>query len=132
MAKKRSTSRTQAQQASPERRKPQSAAAPHPPERATTPLPPGVRLVQVLRAHTNIVRQVAWMPDGKYLVSASTDDRLILWNVVSGKHRVLHSEAARLYAVAVTPDGRRVVFGGRSERLNIHDLVSGETRHQPS
>src|SRR5437899_624842 len=79
MAKKPDTPTTESEGQPPERPGPKtrSAAAPPPPEAATTPLPPGVRLVQVLSKHINIVHQVAWMPDGERLVSASRNGRLI-------------------------------------------------------
>ena len=91
-------------------------------EQASTPLPPGIRLVHVLREHTDVVHRVAWMPDGERMVSATRDGRLMLWNVVSGEATLLHADDRPLNAVAVAPNGR-IVYGGESGKLNILEIV---------
>jgi WD40 repeat protein len=91
-------------------------------EQTSAPLPPGMRLVQVLRGHTDIVHQATWMPDGERMVSVSRDGRLMLWNVMSGEPTLLHVDDTPLYAVVVAPDGR-LVYGGASGKLNMLEIV---------
>jgi WD40 repeat protein/energy-coupling factor transporter ATP-binding protein EcfA2 len=83
--------------------------------------------VQVLLGHTDIVHQVAWMPDGERLVSVSSDGRLLIWDVDSGEATLLRMDDRPLNAVVVTPDGR-VAYGGKSDNLRILEIISGEAR----
>ncbi len=48
-------------------------------------LPPGVKLLRTLEGHQDVVRSVAFDPQGETLASGSADKRVKLWQVRSGK-----------------------------------------------
>ena len=49
-------------------------------------LPPGVRLVRVIEEQ-EVVFDLAWSPDGRYLVSANEDHSVGVWEWETGKER---------------------------------------------
>jgi WD40 repeat protein len=80
------------------------------------------RVGQVLRAHKNEVRSVAFSHDGQF-VSASYDKSLILWSVdqpiTIGHYVDAHQKAVR--SLAFRPDGKTVVSGSADGALKIWD-----------
>ncbi len=48
-------------------------------------LPPGVKLANTLRGHTDIIGRIAWSPDGRLLASPSADMTFRLWDTDTGK-----------------------------------------------
>jgi len=66
-------------------------------------------------------------PGGRRAVSASADQTLRLWGLVSGQTiRPLEGHTGSVNAVAVTPDGRQVVSGSYDKTLRLWDLESGK------
>jgi WD40 repeat protein len=58
------------------------------------------------------VLSVAVTPDGKYVVSGSSDKTVRVWDLATGKEvRRFTGHEAPVYSVAVTPDGKYVVSG---------------------
>jgi WD40 repeat protein len=68
--------------------------------------------------HTSIVWQVLFTPDGRELISVSSDKTIRIWDVASGEpSRVLRTpigpgEEGKLYAAVLAPDGRTLAVGG--------------------
>jgi WD40 repeat protein len=62
------------------------------------------------------VQDVAFLPDGRHVVSISVDKTLRVWDSVTGKerHRVELPDRGRV--LAVTPDGRHVLTGCSKNR----------------
>ena len=90
-------------------------------------LPPGVRLVRVLR-EPDVVYDLAWSPDGRYLVSANQDKSVGVWEWETGKgRRALAGHTNLVLGVAVTPDGSSVVSGSADRRIKVWDMQSGGT-----
>jgi WD40 repeat protein len=85
---------------------------------------PGCPLVRTLTGHSSWVRALAVLQDGR-VVSASNDETLRVWDVVSGDSLQLAWGIGLVTDVAALPDGRVVsidFFG----TLRISDVVSGE------
>jgi len=82
---------------------------------------------------------VAFVPDGKTLLSWA-DDRLVhVWDVGTGKERRRFdgphfSEDAhdRIYCIAFSPDGKLVAFGGQVPPIVICELSTGKQTQQLS
>jgi nucleoside phosphorylase len=66
-------------------------------------------------------------PDGRRVVSVSTDQTLKVWDLGTGELlTTLEGHADRVNACAVTPDGRRVVSVSWDQTLKVWDLETGE------
>ena len=68
---------------------------------------------KTLTGHTNIVKSVAFSPDGKTLASASYDAAIILWDLASDKpvSRTLTGHTNAVVSVAFSPDGQTLASG---------------------
>ena len=89
-------------------------------------LPPGVRLLRVLR-EPDTVFDLAWSPDGRSLVSANGDGSVRVWEwETSDERRVLKRSSETVFCVAATPDGQSIISGGGNTEVRVWDLQSGE------
>ena len=97
------------------------------------------RLVIDTGGHRSIMRDVMFIRDGKYLVSAGDDKVVRVWDVATGKTvRVIRGEigdgdAGKIYAAALSPDERYLAVGGWLAResgsrdaVRIHDFAGGD------
>ena len=74
-------------------------------------LPETTAELQTLTGHEDWVYSVAFSPDGRRIVSASSDNILRLWDVNTGKLVQTIETPAAPSAVAFHPDGKHVVTG---------------------
>jgi WD40 repeat protein len=83
------------------------------------------------------VWSVAVTPDGKYVVSGSGNDPLILgrdntvrlWDLATGQEvRRFTGHEDWVYSVAVTPDGQYVVSGSGDKTVRLWDLAGDGER----
>jgi WD40 repeat protein len=66
-------------------------------------------LARTLVDHAHTVTACAVSPDGRRIVSASSDNNLQVWDLATGQPiATLHGHTAWASACAVTPDGERV------------------------
>ncbi|MCS6814612.1 MAG: WD40 repeat domain-containing protein [Cyanobacteria bacterium] len=72
----------------------------------------GERVGNCLQGHTDDIPSMAFSPDGKYLISGSWDDSVIVWNVIS-RTLVYRSpqNSKRILSVAFSPDGQSFARG---------------------
>jgi WD40 repeat protein len=84
------------------------------------------KLVALLKGHTNVVNSLAFSPDSKQLISGSSDDSAIIWDVEVRKplHR-LPGHTGEIYGVAFTPDGKRVVTGSYDNTARLWRVGDG-------
>jgi WD40 repeat protein len=70
---------------------------------------------------------VAFSPDGKQIVSASSDKMLKVWDAATGREtRTLKGHTDLVCKVAFSPDGKRVVSGSYDKTLKVWDLATGQ------
>uniref|UniRef100_A0A914XXL7 Small ribosomal subunit protein RACK1 n=1 Tax=Panagrolaimus superbus TaxID=310955 RepID=A0A914XXL7_9BILA len=100
----------------------------------------GLKLVGVLKGHTNAVTQVVCVPENpNIIVSASRDKSLIVWglgqgdrsvsgNVVVGKPlRALRGHAHFVADASISVDGQYALSGSWDKTLRLWDLQTGQT-----
>jgi WD40 repeat protein len=89
------------------------------------PLPAGARLrIGTTRfRHGDIVRAVAFSPDGKQLASASHDHTLSVWEVPSGREVYrFRGHGGDVLCVAFSPDGRVLASGGADGTVRVWSM----------
>ena len=80
----------------------------------------------ILRGHESPVFQLAFSPDGKYLISGAKDKTAIIWDVSKARllHRLIgHSDA--IYDVGFTPDSERAVTASFDKTLRLWNVAKG-------
>lgn len=60
---------------------------------------------EVLRGHTNTVRSLTVLSDGR-LASGSADKTIRIWDITTGTSHVLEKQTGRVFSLAILPDGR--------------------------
>jgi WD40 repeat protein len=91
------------------------------PDAATTPF-------QMFTGHGGVVLACAVSPDGRRIVSGSSDQTLRVWDATSGERVLtLEGHGGAVLACAVSADGRRIVSGSDDHTLRVWDATSGES-----
>ncbi|KAF7346304.1 WD-REPEATS-REGION domain-containing protein [Mycena sanguinolenta] len=76
----------------------------------------------------DVVRSVAFSPDGKWIVSGSWDNTVHVWNAESGEVVAgpFNGHTDRVNSVAFSPDGKWIVSGSKDKTVRVWDAESGE------
>ena len=95
--------------------------------RARTPFRESKALIRTLTGHTKKVNACAISPDGKWIVSASGDQTLKIWDAASGRElRTLSGHTSFVRACAFSPDGQWIVSASVDQTLKVWDAASGK------
>lgn len=79
----------------------------------------------VLHGHSEIVRSLAWTPDGKSLATAGRDVRL--WNLVTGTvQHVLQGHTHWVCSLSFSPAGTTLASGSLDETVRLWDTATGK------
>src|SRR5438876_316712 len=98
---------------------------------AQHPLPdlPHPALVRTLQGHTDWVNSCAVSPDGTWIVSASNDKTLKMWDAQSGTECLtLKGHTHWVRGCAVSPDGTWIVSASTDNTLKVWDAHTGAER----
>ena len=83
---------------------------------------------QTLEGHESTVCGIDITYNGKYAISASSDQKIGLWDLAAGKLlRMLEGHTDKVYSAALTPDGKHAVSASADSTLRLWDLKSGKT-----
>ena len=83
-------------------------------------------LVRTLEGHKHWVTSLAVTRDGQWVISASLDDTLKVWELATGQEvRSLVGHTSGINAVAVTPDGLLAISASADRTLKVWDLATG-------
>jgi len=103
----------------------QPPGSPPPPPRGNTEIR-AYRLSQRLGGHPGWVRALAVSLDGRYLISATTDSTVRLWELASEEPvRSLEGHTGQVHAVAFSPDGKVVASGDNYGTVMLWNVVNG-------
>jgi len=76
--------------------------------------------------HSKSVTALVVTPDGKIIISGSSDDTIKLWNMETGEClKTLKGHSGLIHSLAITLDGRQIISGSLME-TKIWDLHSGK------
>jgi WD40 repeat protein/tRNA A-37 threonylcarbamoyl transferase component Bud32 len=84
------------------------------------------REIRRMAGHREVIADVAFSPDGRRILSGSTDLAVIVWDAASGEeiHRLI-GHSGGLLAVAFSPDSRLAVSGATDGSLLLWDVAEG-------
>jgi len=84
------------------------------------------RLV-IQRGHSADINAAAISPDGRLLLTGSSDHAACLWDMASGRElRCFVGHAEPVLAVAFSPDGRRALTASLDDTARLWDTATGE------
>jgi len=79
---------------------------------------------KILKGHSHFINDLALSQDSRYVLSASWDGTLRLWDIKKGvTSRRFVSHTRDVLAVAFSPDNRQIASGGRDKNLKIWNTV---------
>lgn len=82
---------------------------------------------QLRGGHTDRISAICFSHDGKYIITASWDNSLIIWNSNTGEEiRTLKEHHERVLSVDISPDGKKIVSGSKDCSLLLWSFFTGE------
>ncbi|KAF8838253.1 WD40 repeat-like protein [Paxillus ammoniavirescens] len=84
----------------------------------------------VMRGHTDLIRSVAFLPDGQQMISGSNDRTIRAWRLGDDTGAVetvtVMEEGGVVVAVAVSSDGQWIATGGEDRTITIWNATTHE------
>jgi WD40 repeat protein len=84
------------------------------------------RLIQTLPGHEDWIRTIAFSPDGRTLLTAGSDRRILKWDLEAQRWGIFASGNASIEAIVFSADGGLVAAVGFESKLRIYDARTGQ------
>ncbi|MHB1424185.1 MAG: sigma-70 family RNA polymerase sigma factor [Gemmataceae bacterium] len=89
--------------------------------------------VRRLKGHQNVVRGVAFSPDGKQVATGSDDGTVRLWDPATGKEqRRIDCSSGEGCPLAYSPDGKSIASSSMDGTIHFWDPATGKERRRLS
>jgi WD40 repeat protein len=76
--------------------------------------------------HSDSVNSVVFSPDGRQILSGSSDGTVKLWDTATGHEiRTFSGHSDVVYSVAFNPDGRQILSGSSDGTVKLWDTATG-------
>jgi WD40 repeat protein len=83
-----------------------------------------------LKGHKNTITCLAFVPDGRTLLSGAKDGTVLVWDLAARKVRAtLPGHKDMVTAVAVSPDGQTLATGGIDRNVTLWDVAAVLKKH---
>lgn len=83
-------------------------------------------LLGILQGHTDIVSNMAFSSDQRWLVSGACDHTIRIWNLsIFGQHRTIVGHTDQIESVVITPDDQRIISIASDATLRLWNLADG-------
>ncbi len=80
----------------------------------------------ILKKHSGNITRTLFAPNGKTLISGSTDNTMRFWNVATGELLTTLEEYDPDAPIAFSPDGQTFACGGEDAKILLWDLNTGK------
>src|SRR4029453_5278228 len=80
---------------------------------------------RVFQGHGSEIRDLAFLPDGTQLLSASFDGTVRRDWLSDGRSSLLVRHAGPVWSIALSPDGRRLASASEDRRVGVTELDGG-------
>ena len=89
------------------------------------------KVARRLEKHTSALRWVDFSSDGRWLASAGTDSRAVIWDLSTGEGRELPGHTGKVTAIVFSPDSRTVATASPEDlAVRLFDVESGKLLHR--
>ena len=86
------------------------------------------RELQELEGHTGSIGRAAFSPDGRRIVTASSDQTARVWDAASGRSlALLHGHTDAVNSATFSADGSRIVTASDDQTARVWDAASGRS-----
>ena len=81
---------------------------------------------RTLERHHGQIHALAWSPDGKHLASASSDHRVLVWDMLLGTIILSQgmNNASIINTVTWSPDGKHLAIGGNDKSVQVWNVTN--------
>jgi WD40 repeat protein len=86
--------------------------------------------VRRIKVSTNLAGSAAFLPDGRFVLAATGDDKAHLWDVQSGRELRQFPGGGKVFSVAFSADGKTVLTGGDDNLARSYSSATGREIQQ--